>query len=564
MSPLFVLVEVGAELIQPDLMAKIVNQGVIGGDTSIIFSLGLKMLLYTLLGMIGGILSIYAAGRVSYHFGTDVRNAVFRKITHFSIKEKSQWRNGTLITRMTNDIYRIQSVIQASMRLLFRAPLTFFGSVIMVLYLNTDISSVLLILLPLLLFAIYLPLKRAYPFFRKTQEHKDSLFSYLLEYLSGIKVVKSYNQEANEKTRFTENNNRIIESSLMTSKWIVLLGPLMSFLLNIGIAAVVYWGAIMVEDREIDVGGIMAITNYLTQILISLLMAQRVLLSISESTPSISRVGEILCYENHVTKQTTLRPFPHGDCDIEFSRVSFRFPDAPANKYILKNISFHLKNGETLGIIGEVGSGKSTLISLLLRFSETSEGSIRIGGNDIKAYSHEILRQNIRVAMQDATLFSGTIAENILQGKPDASQTELETIGEKMLLKNFIDSIPQGYNYRIEQGGCNLSGGQRQRISLARTLIGKSEILILDDCLNAVDLKTEMLLLKEINSIRATKIIISQRINSIQNANLILVMEHGEIVGIGTHESLLKTNPSYQEIYQSQTIGYMSDPNKKL
>ena len=251
-------------------MAKIVNQGVIGGDTSVIFSLGLKMLLYSLFGMVGGILSIYAAGYVSFNFGTDLRNAVFRKITHFTQEERALWKHGSLITRMTNDIYKIQSVIQASMRLLFRAPLTFFGAIIMVLYLNADISSVLLILLPILLFAIYLPLKRAYPFFRKTQEYKDSLFSFLLEYLSGIKVVKSYNQEANEKIRFSENNNKIIDSCLMASKWIVLIGPLMTFLLNIGIAAVVYWGAIMVEDREINVGGIMAITNYLTQILISL------------------------------------------------------------------------------------------------------------------------------------------------------------------------------------------------------------------------------------------------------------------------------------------------------
>lgn len=563
LSPIFVLVEVGAELIQPDLMAKIVNQGVIGGDTSVIFSLGLKMLLYSLFGMVGGILSIYAAGYVSFNFGTDLRNAVFRKITHFTQEERALWKDGSLITRMTNDIYKIQSVIQASMRLLFRAPLTFFGAIIMVLYLNADISSVLLILLPILLFAIYLPLKRAYPFFRKTQEYKDSLFSFLLEYLSGIKVVKSYNQEANEKIRFSENNNKIIDSCLMASKWIVLIGPLMTFLLNIGIAAVVYWGAIMVEDREINVGGIMAITNYLTQILISLLMAQRVLLSISESAPSVDRVGEVLCHENRSENMGAYRSFPNGNCDIEFNGVSFRYPNAPTDKFILKDVSFLLKNGETLGVIGEIGSGKSTLIALLLRFCETTEGVIRIGGNEIKEYSQESLRQNIRVAMQDATLFSGTIAENILQGKPNASHTELEEITEKMLLKEFIDSTPSGYNYRVEQGGKNLSGGQRQRISLARTLIGKSEILILDDCLNAVDLKTEMLLLKEINKIPATKIIISQRINSIRNAHQILVMEHGEVVGIGTHESLLKENSTYREIYQSQTDDYMSDSNKE-
>ena len=380
LSPLFILVEVGAELIQPDLMAKIVNQGVMGGDTSIIVSLGVKMLLFTLLGMVGGILSIYAAGYVSYNFGTDLRNDVFYKITHFSTTEKAHWKTGSLITRMTNDIYKIQSVIQASMRLLFRAPLTFFGAIIMVLYLNADLSSVLLILLPLLLFAILIILKQAYPHFRKTQEYKDSLFSYLLEYLSGIKVVKSYNQESNEKIRFSENNNKIIESCLMASKWIVLLGPLMSLILNIGIATIVYWGAIMVEDKEIDVGGIMAITNYFTQILISLLMAQRVLLSISESAPSATRIGEILHYDSHSTKSNSTLPFPMETCDIEFKNVSFRFPNAPTDKFVLKNVSFQLKNGETLGIIGETGSGKSTIISLLLRFCEATEGYILIGG----------------------------------------------------------------------------------------------------------------------------------------------------------------------------------------
>lgn len=549
MAPLCVIIEVTAELVQPKIMSEIVNRGVIGGETDIITALGLKMLIITLVGVCAGVFSIYAAGQVSYAFGADMRTKMFSRIQKFSFSNIDRLQTGSLITRITSDVTQVQNVIQASMRLLFRAPFMFIGAIVMVFMLDLKMAYILIIILPILLFTIIYILKKTFPLFTIVQQKMDKFNTVVQELLSGIRVVKAYVREQGEKERFEASNEDYIASSLKVSKLIIIMMPAMSFIMNLGVVGVLWFGEYEVADGRLNVGDIMACTNYMTQILMSLMMAQRVIMSITQAEASMVRINEVLETECELDLQATGVNVPE-EGDLEFNNVSFRYEGS--NKDQLSNISFNIKKGETLAILGSTGSGKSTLVNLIPRFYDVTGGSIKIGGKDIREIDRKSLQNSVGMVMQNTVLFSGSIADNMRMGKEDATEEEMIDALKKADIADFVLSLPDGLSHKIEQDATNISGGQRQRISIARTLISEPDILILDDSLSAVDLITESKIRKALNKLKMTKIIIAQRISSIKDANKILMIEDGKMLCYGSHDELYKTSAEYKEVYDSQ------------
>lgn len=549
LAPLCVIIEVTAELVQPKIMSEIVNRGVIGGETDIITALGLKMLIITLVGVCAGVFSIYAAGQVSYAFGADMRTKMFTRIQKFSFSNIDRLQTGSLITRITSDVTQVQNVIQASMRLLFRAPFMFIGAIVMVFMLDLKMAYILIIILPILLFTIIYILKKTFPLFTIVQQKMDKFNTVVQELLSGIRVVKAYVREQGERERFEASNEDYIASSLKVSKLIIIMMPAMSFIMNLGVVGVLWFGEYEVADGRLNVGDIMACTNYMTQILMSLMMAQRVIMSITQAEASMVRINEVLETECELDLQATGVNVPE-EGDLEFNNVSFRYEGS--NKDQLSNISFNIKKGETLAILGSTGSGKSTLVNLIPRFYDVTEGSIKIGGKDIREIDRKSLQDSVGIVMQNTVLFSGSIADNMCMGKEDATEEEMIDALKKADIADFVLSLPDGLNHKIEQDATNISGGQRQRISIARTLISEPDILILDDSLSAVDLITESKIRKALNKLKMTKIIIAQRISSIKDANKILMIEDGKMLCYGSHDELYKTSAEYKEVYDSQ------------
>lgn len=550
LAPLCVLVEVGAELIQPKLMSEIVNEGVIAGEHSLILSIGIKMLLLTLLGVCAGILSIYAAGQVSYSFGAEMRKNLFSRIQRFSFVNVDRLQVGSLITRITDDVNKVQNVIQASMRLLFRAPFLFVGAIVMVFMLDLRMSYILIVLMPLLVFIIVYLLRKSYPLYSIVQGKLDKFNTIISESLSGVRVVKAYVREDEEKRRFDVANKDYIAASLKVSTTIMFMMPLMSLVMNGGVVAVLWFGEFEVQRGNLNVGDIMACTNYLTQVLMSLMMAQHVIMSITQAEASMNRINEVLETEVIINEVEVEEETMPNDASIEFKNVSFSYESN--DTYQLNDISFKLNAGETLAIIGGTGSGKSSIINLIPRFYDPQKGEIFIGGKPLIDIDRRDLQEHIGIVMQSTLLFSGTIADNLRMGKEDATEEEMKEALRKAQILDFVEGLENGLQHHIEQDATNISGGQKQRISIARTLIKNPKILILDDSLSAVDLITEAAIRKELVKLNTTKIIIAQRISSIKNADKILMVDDGRVSGFGTHSELYQSNKLYKEIYDSQ------------
>lgn len=551
MSPLFVATEVVAELLQPYIMSNIVNQGVLGGNSSLIVPMGIQMAVIALLGLVGGLLSIFAAGTVSYRMGADIRSALFRKTMDLSFRDMDKLRIGSLITRMTSDVQRVQGVVQASMRLLFRSPVLFVGAVSMMLMVHLGLSSVLLVLLPILFFSIIKLLKYVYPQIINIQSAMDRQNTIVQEYVSGIRVVKSHVNEEGEQERFRTNNDEVVERSLRVARWMTLLGPIMSLLLNIGIAVIVYYGARLLELGEVNVGDIMACVNYMAQILLSLLMGSHIIVSITEARASMSRVDDVLSSAEPMSAEARNGADDSSDMAIVFDHVSFSYDDG-VGKEVLRDLCFSVKRGGTLAIVGGTGSGKSSVANLIARFYQPSAGTIWLNGQELNSYGEERLRKEVGMVMQDALLFSGTLRDNLRWGNLSATDDDLLLACEKAQIADFVKAQPEGLDYQVSQKGMNLSGGQRQRFSIARAIVGDYPILLLDDCLSAVDMRTEMLIRKELEKIEATKVVISQRMSSVRHADHILVLEQGRIIAQGTHESLYASCDLYKEMIDNQ------------
>lgn len=552
LAPLLMVIEVICDLSQPALLARIVDQGIVKGNIPIILRTGLLMVGIAFIGMIGGVGCTIASTIASQGFGTDLRASVFKKIQSFSFSTLDRFKASTLITRLTNDINQLQNLVMMSLRIVVRAPLLFLGGIIMTIYINYKLASILVFVIPLLLLLFFYIVRRSFPLFTIVQQKIDKLNAVILENLLGIRVVKAFVREELEKLRFNSANEELMQASLNAFMLIITFMPLIMLIMNVSVVSVLWFGGVLVDRGDMQVGQIMASVNYITQILFSLMMIGNIFVFISRASASAERVNEILDVEIDIKNTPNLDKTPITKGEVIFDNVSFSY-DGSGTELVLKDISFNISPGEVVAILGTTGSGKSTLVNLIPRLYDVTSGRILIDGRDVRSIDLEALRSSISVVPQETILFSGTIKDNILWGNESATEEEIIESAKIAQAHDFIMSFPDGYDTVIGQRGVDLSGGQKQRIAIARAIIKKPVILILDDCTSAVDLATEQRILNGLKGLKkCTTFIIAQRISTVMNADKILVLDNGELIAQGTHLELLQSCPLYQEIYKSQ------------
>lgn len=548
---LFVTLEALCDLIQPTIMSKIVDKGVANKDLNYVLSMGGFMLLVTAFGAIAASIRNVISSNVSQRFGTEMRSDLFKKIQSFSFENVDKFEGASLVTRLTNDVTQVQNFVNGLMRIFVKAPLVGAGSIVMAARLNLRLSIILVVIVPIVGILIYINMKFAYPYFIKVQKTLDKVNSAMREYLSGVRVVKAFDKFDYEVEKFQTKNEEFSKNSVSAMKVTSVFTPAIALVVNLGIVLVLWIGGISVNNGSMHVGEIIAFTNYMTQILFSLMMVTNVFTMFVRARASLERIGEVFLEENSMTNGTeNAATAEKGKIDFEHVFFSYNKDKEP----VLKDISFSLDKGQTVGIIGSTGSGKSTLVNLIPRFYDYTNGKIKIDGVDVRKLELKYLRDKVAVVPQKALLFSGTILENLRWGNEKADFDEVKEASIIAAANNFIEKLPEGYDTKIGQGGVNLSGGQKQRISIARALLKKSEILILDDSTSAVDTDTEVTIREGLKKYAEdlTCILIAQRITSIMEADKIIVLDNGEIKGIGKHDQLLKSCEVYKDIFLSQ------------
>ncbi|MDR7855105.1 ABC transporter ATP-binding protein [Tissierella sp.] len=549
---IFIILETMGDLIQPTIMSKIIDNGVKTGDINYVLKLGGLMFLLTAIGATFAVIRNIVSSRVSQNFGADLREDLYIKIQGFSFDNVDEFQDASLITRLTNDVNQLQNFAHGMMRIFVKAPIIGIGSVVMAFVLNPKMALILLAIVPIVVVIISLNLKISYPIFTKIQKALDKVNGVMREYLAGIRVVKAFNRFNYEKSRFRIVNDELRGITLKGMRVVAVFNPFVALVVNIGIVLVLWLGGLMVNSGDMEVGKIMAFVNYMTQVLFSLIMMTRILNMFIRAKASSERIGEVFEAKDTIRVEDNPISFKDAEGRIEFQNVYFKYQGI--SKYVLEDISFHVNPGETLAIIGSTGSGKSSLINLIPRFYDVNKGTVKIDGIDVKDITLEELREKVGIVPQKVLLFTGTIKDNIKWGDEDATIEDVERVAKIAHAHEFITSFNEGYNTYLGQGGVNLSGGQKQRISIARALIKKPELLILDDSTSAVDLITERKIrqgLKEYLK-NTTTILIAQRITSVMDADKILVMDRGKIVGQGTHKELMKDSEVYKDIYYSQ------------
>ncbi len=553
LAVLFLTFEAFSDLMMPTIMAKIIDVGVAGRDLDYVLKMGGVMLLITIFGAVSASIRSVLASIVSQSFGAELRSDLYRKIQTLSFKNIDRFERASLITRLTNDVTQVQVFANGLMRIFVKSPLLAIGGLIMATRLNIHLSVVLAVVVPIVALFIVINLRLGFPLFSKVQKALDRLNGVMREYLSGVRVVKAFNRFDVEVNKFEKTNEEFKKQSISATRLMAVFSPAIMLAVNLGIVAVLWIGGFGVTNGNVQVGHIIAFINYMTQILFSLMMISMVFNMFVRAKTSAVRMGEVFALEDDLTWKSDVSEAPVEKGRIEFNHVSFAY-EGTSGEPVLKNITLTCLPGETVGIIGSTGSGKSTLVGLIPRFYDVSAGNIKVDGEDIHLVDPKRLREKIAFVPQKTILFTGTVEENIKWGKEDASMEEVEQAARIAGAHDFITASPEGYQTRIGQGGVNFSGGQKQRLSIARALIKNPEILILDDSTSAVDVTTEARikagLKKYANSL--TCLLIAQRITSIIDADKIVVMDHGEIVGMGKHEDLLRDCKVYQEIYQSQ------------
>lgn len=556
LAPLLMLVEVVADLLQPRLLASIVDKGIASGDMEFILRTGALMIGIAILGFLGGLGCIAASSHASLNFGTDLRSALYRKIQSFSFENIDSFQTATLITRLTNDVTQMQNVVMMSLRILVRAPLLAVGGLVMAIGINPGLALIMGVSIPVLIMALSAVIRKGFPLFAKLQQKLDNVNLVMRENLVGVRVVKAFVRGAFERARFANANEELVDVTVSALRLMALTMPLMMLIMNLSIAAVLWFGGIQVRGGAIKVGEIMAFINYMTLILFSLLMVTFVLIMFSRAKASAQRISEVLETRQDIAEIEGASNESVSRGDIAFENVSFRYEGASGDM-VLKNISFEIKSGETVAILGSTGSGKSTLVSLIPRLYDVTEGSVTVDGRDVRSMRLAALRGGISFVLQESILFSGTVEENIRWGRQDASMDEVIEAAKTAQAHDFIMNFENGYATLLGQRGVNISGGQKQRISIARALLKKAPILILDDSTSAIDMGTESRLQ---NALRAmlkdtTTIIIAQRVSSVIDADNIILLEDGEIADQGTHAQLLSRSAIYQDICKSQLGG---------
>lgn len=554
LAPILMIVEVYGDLTIPKLVAKVIDEGIVMQNEQIIYSIGFQILILTTLMLIGGVGCAIFSSIAGQGFGAELRNDMYKKIQEFSFANINQFKTSSLITRLTNDVVVLEQVVKMGLRMMIRAPIMFFGGITMAITINAKLATVLVISLPIMVLVASIIAKKGFPFFELVQKKIDKVNNIIRENLIGSRVVKIFNNEKLEEERFEKANNDLTYTSIKGFNIVMWIIPMISLVMNLSVIAVVWFGAQLIGIDGFKVGDITAFITYLTQILFSLMMLSMVILNISRAKASYDRVKEVLNEKIDITntdKSNLKIKIEKGK--IEFKDVCFAYKDSDGS-YVLKEINFKINSGEVIAIMGSTGTGKTTLINLIPRMFDVSEGEVLIDDVNVKDYSLEDLRENIGMVLQKNVLFSGTILENVRHGKKDATEEEVDEACNIAQIGNFIRQLPEKYNTVIGQRGVNFSGGQKQRLCIARAIIKKCKILILDDSMSALDIKTENKLRKALSEKMSdtTIIIIAQRINTAKNADRIIVIDENRINGIGTHEELLKNNKVYQEICMSQ------------
>ena len=560
-GPLMMLTEVAGEVMLPKFMSMIINNGVASRNVAYIGKMGTLMVLTVLFMAVGGILGAYFSAKASISFTSDMRNDLFRKVQQFSFENIDGYSTGSLVTRLTNDVQQVQNVLMMGLRMALRAPGMFLGALIMAFMMNRQLAVIILIVIPLLLAAILLILKTAFPRFGEMQRRLDRLNSGIQESLTNVRVVKSFVREDHEIEKFSKLNDDLKESSLRALRIVITTMPVMMFAMNVTTLAVVWYGGNIIIAGKMPVGDLTAFTTYIVQILMSLMMLSMVFLQSSRASASMKRINEIFDTEiglNDDHAKNKDKKVTEGR--VEFKNVSFGYSGENGRKdLVLEGISFTAEPGQTIGIIGSTGSGKTSLVQLIPRLYDVTGGEVLVDGVNVKEYSLKHLREGVGMVLQKNILFSGTIEENLRWGNEDAPMEDVIRFSESAQADPFVKTFKNGYDTEMGQGGVNVSGGQKQRLCIARALLKRPKILILDDSTSAVDTATEAKIRESLyHDLKdTTKIIIAQRISSVQEADQILVLEDGKIIGHGTHEELLKTCEAYSEIYTTQ-IGNQS------
>lgn len=553
-GPMLMIMEVVGEVLMPKFMANIINVGAANHDVPYIISMGVIMALTALLMMAGGIGGAYFAAKAAISFAADLRSDVFEKVQKFSFANLDQFSTGSLVTRLTNDVTQVQNLINMALRIMLRAPGMLIGALIMAFVMNAQLALVVLVVIPILIVLIVLVIKTAFPRFDVMQKKLDLLNSNIQEVLTNVRVIKSFVREGYEEERFAKSNEDLKQSSLSAFRVVILNMPIMMFLMNATTLGVVWFGGRQILAGTMPVGDLTAFTTYIVQILMSLMMLAMVLLQSSRALASLHRITEVLDTQVNLTDDQCAQPEKTVDSgSVEFKDVTFRY--YKENKEaVLSNISFTVESGQILGIIGSTGSGKTTLVQMIPRLYDTDQGEVLVDGVNVKDYSLKHLRQGVGMVLQKNILFSGSIMENLMWGDEEATEEEIKKAAKAAQADQFVTNFTEGYETELGQGGVNVSGGQKQRLCIARALLKKPKILILDDSTSAVDTATEAQIRESfVGTLKdATKIIIAQRITSVMEADKILVLDDGQIVGMGHHDQLLKECEAYQEIYYSQ------------
>lgn len=546
------LIEAIFEVIVPLIMAAIVDNGIKGNmGKGYIYKMGGVLVLLGVLGLCFALICQYLASKASQSVGTVMRNDMFRHINSLSHAELDRLGTPSLITRLTNDINQVQQAVAMFIRLVVRAPFIVIGSAIMAMSIDLKLSVIFVIIIPLVVLVLYIIMSRSIKYYKVIQKKLDRISLVTREGLSGVRVIRAFSRQDTEQKRFDEANDDYLEISLRVGRLSALLNPLTYVILNLAIAAIVWFGGVRVNIGQLTQGEVIAFVNYMTQISLALVVVANLVVLFTKAAASSARINEVLEIEPSI-KNGTEQNGVGSENAVEFSHVFFSYNNS--GEYALEDIDFTAKKGQTIGVIGGTGSGKSTLASLIPRFYDISKGELKIDGTNAADYDTTALRQRIGVVPQKAVLFSGTIAENMRWGKRDATDEEIWKALETAQAKEFVEKMPEGLNTHIAQGGKNLSGGQKQRLTIARALVSQPDILILDDSASALDFATDAALRKAIaqNTTGMTTFIISQRTNSIMQADKIIVLDDGKQVGLGTHKELLENCDVYREICYSQ------------
>ncbi|HEX2949576.1 MAG TPA: ABC transporter ATP-binding protein, partial [Armatimonadota bacterium] len=549
LAPLLMALEVSMDLSQPHLMQSIVDVGIARHDLNYVLHTGLHMIFVALTGMVGGVGCTIFATIAGLHFGTAIRDRLFTKIQQLSFGNLDRLQTGGLITRITNDVDQVQEAALMFLRILVRAPLLTIGSLIMAAITAPKLSLLLIIIGPILIALLMLVNQKAHPLFTTVQNCLDRVNTTVQENLAGVRVVKAFVRSTYESERFNVANEALSQQTVRASSVVAGMMPGMMILLNFGIAAALWFGGVSVHHGNLHVGQLIAFVNYLLQMLSSLMMVGMMLMRVSRADASAERIIEVLESEPEVCDVPEAIDAPVSQGRVEFAHVDFSY-DGPAGSPVLSDISFTAEPGHTVAILGATGSGKSTLVHLIARLYDATAGRILLDGMDVRSMTQDTLRQHIAIVLQQTVLFSGTIRDNLRYGRPDATDAEIEAAARMAHAHDFIISFPDGYDSVLGQSGVNISGGQKQRLSIARALIARPTVLILDDCTSAVDMATEASIMSSLQSWShvCTRIVVAQRIGAVINADTILLLDSGRLVATGTHSELLRSSAVYQDI----------------